>query len=647
MSFPPPADPGGPEPAPRAPAAPGKAPPPDEAGSGPSAGAPARPEAVPEPRAAGPAATAASPERLRRGVAIAYGLPSFAGAAMIIPVAVHLSIFYSDVVLVPLGVIAVAKAIARAFDAITDPVMGWLTDRTRTRFGRRRPWMALGAPLAALAFIAMFSPPEALTPEAAGLWFLATYVLYYLFHTVYEIAHSGLGPELTLDYRDRVNLFGWQRAFTVLGTLCAAILPGLLQEGMGARDAMFWFSAIFGVLLTLLYWNLVWRVRERPEFSRRPPNPMVPGVRRVMRNRVFRILLAKYLAGALTGAIPGTMMPFFVTYVLEPEHPGRWISLYLAIYFGTGFLFLPAWIAAARRFGKKPAYLAAQLPGAFGSLLLFTVGRGEMLETALILVFAGSAFAAGMTIGPSMQADVIDYDELHTGRRREAQYNALWSFMTKFLVIPSMSLPLAVLAAAGYVPNVEQSETVRFAIRAIFGLAPFATGVIGFAIALLYPISEAVHARIRAGIAAHARGETAEDPLTGQLLPPPASRGVPEETSWFLDHFSPRELVRVLRRGPATAVRCTAAATAAAAASALAAGVLAWEASADLSRDPGFGAVLLIVAAGFATAGALFHTVRLRAALRLARAPIEADLLRAHLAELPRRPRASSRGRPA
>ncbi len=219
--------------------------------------------------------------RLSQTIVVAYGLPSFAGAAMAIPIAVHLSIFYADVILVPLGLIAAGKAVARAFDAVTDPLMGWISDRTRTRWGRRRPWVAIGAPLASVAFYLLFVPPESLNVVESGAWFLVTYVLYYLFHTVYSIAHYGLGPELTLDYKDRVTLFGWERGFTVLGTLCAAALPGILQNYYPPREAMAIFSAIFGGLLTVLYVHLVWRVRERPDFAMRPANPLVPGVRRI------------------------------------------------------------------------------------------------------------------------------------------------------------------------------------------------------------------------------------------------------------------------------------------------------------------------------------------------------------------------------
>ena len=133
--------------------------------------------------------------------------------------------FYSDVVLVPLGAIAVAAAVARSLDALTDPLMGWLSDRTRSRWGRRRPWIMIGAPLTSLFFYLMFTPPAELNGVDAAAWFAATYTLYYLFHTVYIIPHNALGPEMTLSYHERSLLFGIREGFVVAGTLVAAVTP--------------------------------------------------------------------------------------------------------------------------------------------------------------------------------------------------------------------------------------------------------------------------------------------------------------------------------------------------------------------------------------------------------------------------------------
>jgi GPH family glycoside/pentoside/hexuronide:cation symporter len=565
-------------------------------------------------------------------VRISYGAPGFAGAAMAIPIAIHLSIFYSDVVLVPLGLIAIVKAVARAFDALTDPIMGWLSDRTRSRWGRRRPWIFLGAPLAALAFVGMLSPPRGLDPTLAAGWLALTYTLYYLFQTVYQIPHYGLGPEITQDYRARASLYGWSEGFSVAGTLVAAALPGMLASWVGdERSGMVLFAITFALLLTLLYWNLVVQVKEREDYVLRRPNPLVPGVRRVMRNRVFRLLLTIYLIGSITGAIPGTMMPFFTKYVLQPEHPERWLGIFLGIYFGAAFVFMPFWVFAVKRFGKKPVWVFSFASSVVGLLAIyFFVGQGDYWIFSAILVWTGSTFSARLLLGPAIQADVIDYDELTTGKRREAQYGGLWSIMTKFTVIPSMSVPLAVLATLGYEPNVAQSETVQWAIGAIFALAPAATALIALPLAINYPIDERVHGRILEGIERHRRGESAVDPLTGKVLAPHSDQGEEAEArSWFLDHFSRRELRRAETGGRllgGAAVACVAW---------LALCVLAvWAALRridDVSAEPGLLAVAEIIAAGVAFTAFCYHAVRVRAARLFDSEPPTAIRIRAHI----------------
>jgi GPH family glycoside/pentoside/hexuronide:cation symporter len=556
-------------------------------------------------------------EKLPLRVKLSYGAPSFAGAGMAIPIAIHLTIFYSDTILVPLGIIALIKAVARALDALTDPLMGWLTDSTRSRWGRRRPWILLGAPTAALAFYLMFTPPESLSGANAAAWFAATYVCYYLFHTVYIIPHNGLGPELTLDYNERSMLFGIREGFVVLGTLVAAVAPPIFIQSMGgARAGYSGFAALLGTLLVLLYVNLVAQVKERQDFIARPPNPLIPGLRRVFRNRAFRILLVVYLTSSTTGAIPGLMMPYFTKYVLQPGNPDIWLAIFLGVYFGAGFLFLPVWIWLARRFEKKPVWLVSFLPSISGSIMLFFMGPGDIWPTFFILIWAGAAFGAGLFLGPSMQADVIDYDELYTGKRREAQYGALWSVMTKFVVIPSMSIPLAILASVGYMPNVPQTEEVQFVISAIFGLAPATTAAIALCIGLMYPISRQVHQKIWQGIEQLKRGERAIDPINGNQIPPLSERHEDEDQGWFLDHFTAGELslamssgIRVLRR------RILFLQTISAAVLIISCVAIVGEIQLDVA--PGILAVMYVVVAGFALATLLFHLIRWRAVPQL------------------------------
>src|SRR5579863_10063409 len=154
-----------------------------------------------------------------------------------------------------------------------------------------------------------------------------------------------------------------------------------------------------------------------------------------------------------------------------------------------------------------------------------------------------------------MQADVIDYDELYTGKRREAQYSAFWSMLPQFVAIPSAAVPIAILASLGYVPNAIQSPRVVFAIRAIFALGPAVFALLSFLIARMFPITEKIHRAILDGIEAHNRGESALDPMTGLMVPPPKTGRVEDDAGWFLDYFSAGELRRYLSKGSTQPVR--------------------------------------------------------------------------------------------
>ena len=307
-------------------------------------------------------------------------------------------------------------------------------------------------------------------------------------------------------------------------------------------------GALFAFLLVALFGLLVAGVRERPRTTAHKAGALVPGVRVAMRNRPFLVLFVTFVVASLPAAIPGLLLPFYTDYVIDPENTTATFGLFLLLYFGCGILFVPFWVWVAARWGKLGAWLLSFGVGISAGIGLFFAGKGDVLYVAVLHVWAGMSFGAGFLLVPSMQADVIDYDELHTGQRREAQFTAFWAMVPKLVAIPGAALPIAILGKLGYVPNADQTPEVLLGIRVLYALVPASFAALAGLLALLYPLSKQVHASIRTGIDSHRRGEAATDPLTGRAISPVSARAVDAETSWFLDYFSPRELQLAIAR---------------------------------------------------------------------------------------------------
>lgn len=563
--------------------------------------------------------------KVRGSTKLLFALPSFVGAAMTIPVLVHMQPFYSDVVLLPVGYIALAIAVARSLDALTDPLIGWWSDRTETRFGRRKPWIVAGVGACAVSFYFLFDPPVSLGPSEAAVWFAVTFAMYFLFHTIYEIPYIGLGAELSSDYHERSSLFGWRSMMIGVGTIVAGALPTVL-DGAGIHDkrrAFHLMASVYVVLFVVLWALLLAFVPEKRHDTSKTTSPLVPGIRRALRNRPFRVFLAASIVYAIPSIIPALLMPYYVSYVLAPPNPLKWLGIFLVIYLGAGVLFVPLWVRLSYKLGKLPVWIVCNVIGVIGGALLFFSGKGDLRYVAWVQAFVGTQSAAFFFLGPAMVADVTDYDELRTGKRREAQYMAFMTFVPKFVAIPGASIPLAILGALGYVPNQPQSAEVQMAIRTIFALVPACFNAGALFVIAKYPLTESVHSQILEGISLHREGKPARDPITAKTIPSHASDRASDDQSWFLDHFSIRELVDLrASRDIAALERTTLFHALASVAVAAVAAAIAIGSVHGMAEPPGPVAILSVVASGFAVCVAVFHGVRHLAARKLhARSP--------------------------
>ncbi len=434
---------------------------------------------------------------------LAYGAPAFALALFGVPVFVHLPKFYADVVGIPLGTLGVAILLTRSWDALLDPVIGVLSDRTRSRWGRRRPYLMFAPVPLALAVLLLFAPPEG---SGVG-WFAGTMTMAFLAWTLVQIPHAALGPELTADHHARTSLFAWRDGLWIAGTLAAAAGPAIVGSltggGTGPEDARTTFAilgAAYAVLLVALPWTCAYVVREHyvaPSATGQVLNSKRHAIREALANRPFRLLLAAYAVGALGGALPGTLLFFYVEHVLRAPDQA---DLFLGLYFLSGFLCLPLWTAIARRAGKKEAFVAAMLMsvGVFSGA--FFLGPGDTSWFTAIVVLSGAGFGASLALPASMQADTIDLDELESGTRREGLFLGLWSVMTKASAAVGAGAALPILGAAGYVAGAPQNADVVLALRVMYCLVPCACYAAALLIVIRYPLDEAAHAEIRAAL---------------------------------------------------------------------------------------------------------------------------------------------------
>ncbi|MFC1813106.1 MFS transporter [Thermodesulfobacteriota bacterium] len=458
---------------------------------------------------------------LRFGRKVAYAAPAFALAVVGIPVYVYIPKFYTDVVGVPISLMGLILLGVRLFDAVTDPAIGLLSDHTVTRWGRRRPYIAIASILVAVSVCALFNPPSWTSATMETIWFSVWIFALFLFWTLVVVPYESLGPELTFDYHERTSLFALRDGFLIAGTLAAASAPGVIDwaydltgSPQDEKKKFFIMSALYAPLIIACCYYCVLRIREIPIHMKKKPVDLKMALKDIAHNRPFIILMISYVISAFGNQLPATLILFYVQYVLKSDYA----NFFLVLYFFTGVAFLPLWIVVSKKIGKKVAWLISMVinTGAFIGVLF--LGAGDEIAYGIIVVFSGIGFGASLALPSAIQADVIDYDELISGLRREGLFIGIWSVAKKLAAAFGVGISLYLLGYVGYEPNIEQSGAVVLALKLLYGLVPCLCNIIAFMVALLYPISQEKHRQIRSLIEERGAGSPVKDPLKDRIL---------------------------------------------------------------------------------------------------------------------------------
>jgi len=440
-------------------------------------------------------------DRLSRATKIIFGSGDFGFSLTTTLVAAFFAIFLTDVAGLPPAVAAAAIFIGRTWDYVNDPLMGYLSDRTRSRWGRRRPWLLFGAiPFAAVFTLMWWKPP--LTGIALAVYYGAAYLLYDAGSTAVMMPYFSLTPEMTSDYDERTSLTSYRMFFSIAASLVAFTVPLALIGSFRPENAgkILLNGALFGVVSAIPLFLVFFTAREKKEHVEAAQPRLRASFRAAVRNKAFLFGLGIYLFTWVSVDILQTILLYFLTWVVRVKLPSE---ILMGSIFVTAIASLPLWNWVSKRLSKKVAYIAGISFWAAVQLVLITLGPGSSLALLLVLcVLAGIGVGAAHVLPWSILPDAVEWDEWKTGERHEGTFYSLVTLAQK--VASSVAIPLALLLLGvfGYVGTASsQPPSAIFAIRLITGPIPAVLLCLGILCAAFYPINRALHDRILAELA--------------------------------------------------------------------------------------------------------------------------------------------------
>ncbi len=439
------------------------------------------------------------PQRL-----LAYSAPSLVTSVAALPMALFVPAFYANDLGVPLAAVGAAIAFSRLLDVLTDPLIGTISDRLRVPFGRRKPWMILGAPIFLLSLWKIFVPGEAATPTYLLVWSAGLYLGF----TLIDLPHKAWGAELSTDYDERSRVTSWREAISTAGqVVLLAGLVWLAADGIEASaDQLRAIAGAIVIALPALLAVCVLGVGEREaEGYAHAPRSTLAGLRIVARNPAFLRMVGCVLFFVSGVAIQGTLHRLVLSDVMLDE--GAFPLMILLENLAT-LGAVPLWLAISVRIGKHRALMAAAAWLALWSLPLVLLREGDTTLLIVNVVLRGSSFASILFLANSIAADVIDVDTLESGEQRSGLYFAVWGMVTKLSLALGVVLATSLPAFFDYDPSAEVvAPHIQGRLMIVYGLVPAILMGLGALFLRHFPITRERHDEVRAELEARMRAE--------------------------------------------------------------------------------------------------------------------------------------------
>jgi Na+/melibiose symporter-like transporter len=423
----------------------------------------------------------------------AYSAPAVPLSMLMMQLIVYVPPFYASEMGLDLATVGLVFFVARAWDALIDPLFGNLSDRTRTRWGRRKPWLALGMPVL-VALIWAFCQP----PGGVGALYLGVIaLLFYVALATLQIPYLSWGAEISRDYHQRTRINGWRESGGMLGTLLATGLPLLALRGEDPplRDILLVFTVTVSVLLPLA---VGWALTATPaaavhQGGRHGLRAALGGARR---NRPLLRLLAGVFLLWLGGAVWNAMVLFMVQFTLAlPRSAFLW---FVFAQYLCGVLCLPLAVRLGNSMGRHRALVVGALAFFLLAPLFLLVGEGNFAGALAVFLAMGAVTPFIWVMPPALVGDAVEYGMFKGAGDDAALYMALYFFVQKAALAVGVGLALPLAGVLGFDPGAG-SGTTALAFVAL-GL-PLLLALPGALVLFDYPIDARRHAIIRRALA--------------------------------------------------------------------------------------------------------------------------------------------------
>ncbi len=441
---------------------------------------------------------------------LAYGAGDLGTAVSANILAFYWSVFLTDVAGLSAGLAGSIRLISGIWDAANDPFVGSLSDRTRSRWGRRHPWMLAGAiPLGFFFFLHWVVPHfsnDRNTNQWGLFWFNVVVSLFFnTAYTMVNLPYTAMTPELTEDYNERTNLtsirFQFSIGGSILSLLLALVIFSVVKEPI---QQYLLLGGVFGVFSVLPVIWCVWGTRDRMAIvEAKHLNTTSESIsfgrqlKIVFSNVPFLYVIGIYLFSWSAVQITASIIPYFVVnWMGLPQAMSAQIALSVQ---GTALLMLFVWSRLSERYGKKAVYFMGMSFWIIAQVGLFFLQPGQVGLMYVLGIMAGFGVSCAYLIPWSMMPDVIELDELQTGQRREGIFYGFMVFVQKIGLAIALFLVLKALDFAGYISSSGASAPIQpasalLAIRLAIGPLPTVCLIFGLILAYFYPITREAHA---------------------------------------------------------------------------------------------------------------------------------------------------------